>query len=113
MGEFDDRGIVPGIGGVTASFLSYRMAMSFHKKDDVDFGDGNPDGVIASETANSAVTGGALIPMMSLSIPGDPIVAVLMGGLMLQGVQLGAGTKAFLNSTPSRATRSKFGVSIR
>lgn len=82
-------GIVPGIGGVTASFLSYRMAMSFRKEGDADFGKGNPDGVIASETANSAVTGGALIPMMSLSIPGDPIVAVLMGGLILQGVQPG------------------------
>ena len=82
-------GIIPGIGGVTASFLSYRMAMSFHKPKDVAFGKGNPDGVIASETANSAVTGGALIPMMALSIPGDPIVAVLMGGLMLQGVQPG------------------------
>ncbi len=63
--------------------------MSFRKEKDVEFGKGNPDGVIASETANSAVTGGALIPMMSLSIPGDPIVAVLMGGLMLQGVQPG------------------------
>lgn len=82
-------GIIPGIGGVTASFLSYRMALSFRKEKDADFGEGNPDGVIASETANSAVTGGALIPMMSLSIPGDPIVAVLMGGLMLQGVQPG------------------------
>lgn len=82
-------GIIPGIGGVTASFLSYRMAMSFKKKDDPEFGAGNPDGVIASETSNSAVTGGALIPMMALSIPGDPIVAVLMGGLMLQGVQPG------------------------
>ena len=82
-------GIIPGIGGVTASFLAYRLAMSFRKKGDVDFGDGNPDGVISSESANSAVTGGALIPMMSLSIPGDPIVAVLMGGLMLQGVQPG------------------------
>ena len=82
-------GIIPGIGGVTASFLSYRMAMSFRSSTDVEFGEGNPDGVIASESANSAVTGGALIPMLSLSIPGDPIVAVLMGGLMLQGVQPG------------------------
>lgn len=82
-------GIIPGIGGVTASFLSYRMAMAFRKPGDEEFGEGNPDGVIASETANSAVTGGALIPMLSLSIPGDPIVAVLMGGLMLQGVQPG------------------------
>jgi putative tricarboxylic transport membrane protein len=82
-------GILPGIGGVTASFLSYRLAMGFRKPDDPDFGAGNPDGVIASETANSAVTGGALIPMLALSIPGDPIVAVLMGGLMLQGITPG------------------------
>lgn len=83
-------GILPGIGGVTASFMSYRAAMVFRKKRDPEFGNGNVDGVIASETANSAVTGGALIPMLALGIPGDPIVAVLMGGLMLQGVQPGA-----------------------
>lgn len=82
-------GILPGVGGVTASFLSYRLAMLFKKNDDPEFGKGNPDGVIAAETANSAVTGGALIPMLALSIPGDPIVAVLMGGLVLQGVQPG------------------------
>ena len=83
-------GILPGVGGVTASYMSYRVAMLFRKPKDPDFGQGNPDGVIACETANSAVTGGALIPMLALSIPGDPIVAVLMGGLMLQGVQPGA-----------------------
>ncbi|MEM7021175.1 MAG: tripartite tricarboxylate transporter permease [Pseudomonadota bacterium] len=82
-------GILPGIGGVTASFLSYRLAMPFRKHGDPNFGEGNPDGVIASEAANSAVTGGALIPMLALSIPGDPIVAVLMGGLMLQGITPG------------------------
>ena len=83
-------GILPGIGGVTASFLSYQLAMPFKKKKDPEFREGNPDGVIASEAANSAVTGGALIPMLALAIPGDPIVAVLMGGLMIQGVQPGA-----------------------
>lgn len=83
-------GILPGIGGVTASFFSYRIAMIFKKKSDPQFRQGNPDGVIASEAANSAVTGGALIPMLALAIPGDPIVAVLMGGLMIQGVQPGA-----------------------
>lgn len=83
-------GILPGIGGVTASFLSYRAAMPFRRKSDPPFRDGNPDGVIASEAANSAVTGGALIPMLALAIPGDPIVAVLMGGLVIQGVQPGA-----------------------
>ncbi len=82
-------GVLPGVGGVTASFLSYRLALLFKKDSDPEFGKGNPDGVIAAETANSAVTGGALIPMLALSIPGDPIVAVLMGGLVLQGVQPG------------------------
>lgn len=91
-------GILPGIGGVTASFLAYRMALGFRKKGDPEFGKGNPDGVVASETANSAVTGGALIPMMSLSIPGDPIVAVLMGGLILQGIQ--PGPQMFLQHMP-------------
>lgn len=83
-------GILPGIGGVTASFMSYRVAMGFKKPKDPEFREGNPDGVIASEAANSAVTGGALIPMLALAIPGDPVVAVLMGGLMIQGVQPGA-----------------------
>lgn len=83
-------GILPGVGGVTAAFLSYRAAFPFRKAADPEFGKGNPDGVIASEAANSAVTGGALIPMLSLAIPGDPIVAVLMGGLVIQGVQPGA-----------------------
>jgi putative tricarboxylic transport membrane protein len=83
-------GILPGIGGVTASFLAYRAAMMFRKERDPEFRQGNPDGVIASEAANSAVTGGALIPMLALAIPGDPIVAVLMGGLVIQGIQPGA-----------------------
>lgn len=84
MGVF--IGILPGLGGVSASFLSYRVEKIFKRSSDPEFGQGNPSGVIACETSNSAVTGGALIPMLSLSIPGDPIVAVLMGGLLLQGV---------------------------
>lgn len=88
-------GVLPGVGGVSASFLAYRLSMVFRKRQDPDFGQGNPDGVVASESANSAVTGGALIPMLALSIPGDPIVAVLMGGLMLQGIA--PGPRMFLN----------------
>ncbi len=87
-------GILPAIGGVTASFLAYRIEMFFTTSKEK-FGQGNPDGVIASETANSAVTGGALIPMLALGIPGDPIVAVLMGGLLMQGIT--AGPTMFLN----------------
>ncbi|MEM5499974.1 tripartite tricarboxylate transporter permease [Ahrensia kielensis] len=89
-------GILPGVGGDTAAFLSYRSALPFQRPDDEKFGYGNPDGVIASEAANSAVTGGALIPMLALAIPGDPIVAVLMSGLVIQGIQPGAAM--FLNN---------------
>jgi putative tricarboxylic transport membrane protein len=81
-------GIIPGIGGVTSSFLSYKLAKDFSRTPER-FGKGEPDGVIASEAANSATTGGAMIPMLAIGIPGDPIVAVLMGGLMIQGLTPG------------------------
>jgi len=77
-------GVVPGIGGVTSAFFSYKLAKDFSKEPDT-FGKGQEDGVIASEAANSATTGGGLIPMLAVGIPGDPIVAVLMGGLLIQG----------------------------
>ncbi len=77
-------GVVPGIGGVTSAFFSYKLAKDF-SKDPQSFGKGQEDGVIASEASNSATTGGALIPMLAVGIPGDPIVAVLMGGLLIQG----------------------------
>jgi putative tricarboxylic transport membrane protein len=81
-------GIIPGIGGVTSSFLSYKLAKDFSKTPER-FGKGEESGVIASEAANSATTGGAMIPMLAIGIPGDPIVAVLMGGLMIQGLTPG------------------------
>jgi len=81
-------GIIPGIGGVTSSFLSYKLAKDFSGTPER-FGKGDERGVIASEAANSATTGGAMIPMLAIGIPGDPIVAVLMGGLMIQGLTPG------------------------
>ena len=77
-------GVVPGIGGVTSAFFSYKLAKDFSKEPE-SFGKGQEEGVIASEASNSATTGGALIPMLAVGIPGDPIVAVLMGGLLIQG----------------------------
>jgi putative tricarboxylic transport membrane protein len=73
---------------MTSAFLSYKIAKDFSKHPQ-NFGKGEPDGVIASEAANSACTGGALIPMLSLGIPGDPTVAVMMGGLLIQGLTPG------------------------
>ena len=81
-------GILPGIGSTTASMFSYNSCRSVSSHPD-DFGTGIPDGIIASETANNAVCGGALIPMLTLGIPGDMITAILMGGLIMNGLTPG------------------------
>lgn len=81
-------GIIPAAGGNIAAFLSYDQAKRFSKEPDT-FGKGNPDGVIASEASNNGVCGGALIPMLTLSIPGDSVTAVLLGGLMIHGITPG------------------------
>jgi putative tricarboxylic transport membrane protein len=81
-------GILPGIGGALANFIAYDQAKKASKDPD-SFGQGNIQGIIASETANNASIGGALIPMLSLGIPGDAVTAALLGGLMLHGLQPG------------------------
>ncbi|HEU5017568.1 MAG TPA: tripartite tricarboxylate transporter permease [Pseudolabrys sp.] len=78
-------GILPGSGPTAASFISYAEAKR-SAKDPASFGKGNPHGVIASEAANNAVTGGALVPTLSIGIPGDPITAIMLAALVLQGV---------------------------
>lgn len=81
-------GILPGIGGGTSNLLAYATAKnqsSYPEK----FGTGIMDGIVASETANNASVGGALIPLLSLGIPGDVVTAMLLGGLTLHGVQPG------------------------
>ena len=81
-------GTIPAVGGVASSFLAYKLAKDFSNHPET-FGKGEPDGVIASEAANSATTGGAMIPMLALGIPGDPVVAIMMGGLLIQGLTPG------------------------
>ena len=81
-------GAVPGVGGVTASFLAYNVAKN-SDPDTEEYGQGKPEGIMTTEASNSAVCGGAMIPMLSLGIPGDPIVAALMGGLLIQGLTPG------------------------
>ncbi|MEL7566205.1 MAG: tripartite tricarboxylate transporter permease [Dehalobacterium sp.] len=78
-------GIVPAIGSGAASFIAYDQAKRFSKKPD-DFGKGTLEGIAATESANNAVTGGALIPLLTLGIPGDTVTAVLLGGLVVQGI---------------------------
>lgn len=81
-------GAIPGTGGAIASFLAYDHAKRFSKKPER-FGKGNIEGVIAPETANNAVTGGTLIPLLSLGIPGDPATAIVLAGLMIHGITPG------------------------
>jgi putative tricarboxylic transport membrane protein len=80
-------GITPG-GATPASFMAYGLAKQFSKNGD-NFGKGEIEGVIAPETANNAAGTSALLPMITLGIPGSPTAAVLLGGLMIWGLQPG------------------------
>lgn len=81
-------GVVPGTGTDIGAFLSYSEAKR-RPKGKIPFGSGNPQGVAASESANNAVVGGAMIPMFTLGIPGDAGTAVLLGGLLIHGLAPG------------------------
>ncbi|WP_422484964.1 tripartite tricarboxylate transporter permease [Gudongella sp. DL1XJH-153] len=81
-------GILPGAGGDIASWVGYNEAKRFSKNPQ-DYGKGSLEGIAASESANNAVTGGALIPLLTLGIPGSATTAVLLGGLLIQGLQPG------------------------
>lgn len=78
-------GVFPAVGGATSSVLAYGLAKSYSKHPEK-FGTGIPDGIIASETANNATIAGALVPLLSLGIPGDSVTAMMIGGFMLHGM---------------------------
>lgn len=81
-------GILPGIGGAISGMLSYTAAKNQSKHPEK-FGTGIIDGVVASETANNAGIGGAMIPLLTLGIPGDAVTAILLGGLMVHNIAPG------------------------
>ena len=81
-------GILPGIGAGTSNIVSYVVAKKRSKHPEK-FGTGIIDGVVASETANNAGIGGAMIPLLTLGIPGDAVTAVMLGGFMIHGIQPG------------------------
>lgn len=81
-------GAVPGAGGSIANLLAYDQAKRASKTPEK-FGTGTPEGVIASESGNSATSGGGLIPMIALGIPGSAVDAVLMASLMVHGIGIG------------------------
>lgn len=81
-------GILPGIGGSTSSLLAYSAAKGSSKHPEK-FGTGIVDGLIASETANNAVIGGSLIPLITMGIPGNVATAIFLGGLTIHGISPG------------------------
>lgn len=81
-------GLVPGTGGDTACWFAYNEAKRFSKFKHL-FGKGSLEGLSASESANNAVVGGALIPTITLGIPGSSATAIIMGGLMVHGIMPG------------------------
>lgn len=82
------KGIVPGSGATLASFLAYLLEKKISKHPEK-FGHGAIEGVAAPESANNAASGGAMIPLLTLGIPGTGTTAVLMGALIMYNVQPG------------------------
>lgn len=81
-------GIMPGAGGNIASFIAYNETKRFSRRPET-FGTGVMEGIMASETCNNAVVGGAQIPMLTLGIPGSAPAAVMLGALMTHGLKPG------------------------
>ncbi len=82
-------GILPGAGGPIASFLAYDTEQKINGKRFTSFGKGEICGIAASEAANNAVCGGALIPLLTLGVPGDGVTAVLLGAFRMQNINPG------------------------
>ncbi|MFO8088976.1 MAG: tripartite tricarboxylate transporter permease [Desulfatiglandaceae bacterium] len=78
-------GVIPGAGGQVSGLIAYDQTRKFSKSPEK-FGKGNPHGVAAAESANNAMVGPSLIPLLTLSVPGSPTAAVLLGGLLIHGL---------------------------
>lgn len=92
-------GVLPGAGATIASFLSYSMAKKTSKRGE-EFGTGVLEGVAAPESANNAASMGAMIPMLTLGVPGSGSTAIMMGALMMLGITPGP---SFFSKNPDVA----------
>ena len=91
-------GLLPGIGSGVSPWVGYSAAKRSSKHPE-EFGKGSLEGLAACETGNNAVTGGSMIPLMTLSIPGSPNAAIILGGLLIQGLVPGA--RLFTTQAPT------------
>ncbi|MDF3194145.1 tripartite tricarboxylate transporter permease [Pseudomonas sp. 1928-m] len=90
-------GILPGIGAGTSNLVAYIISKKRAKNPET-YGKGNIGGIVASETANNAGIGGAMLPLMTLGIPGDTVTAILLGGFLIHGIQ--PGPLLFISQAP-------------
>ncbi|MBT6431153.1 MAG: tripartite tricarboxylate transporter permease [Rhodospirillaceae bacterium] len=81
-------GILPAAGATPGSLMAYGVAKTMAKDPD-SYGKGNVDGVVAPEAANNAASTGSMLPMLTLGIPGSPTTAVLLGGMVIWGLEPG------------------------
>ena len=81
-------GAIPGAGADIAAFVTYNEARRSSKRGN-EFGTGCIEGVAAPEAGNNGVTGGAMVPLLTLGVPGDAVTAILLGALIIQGLQPG------------------------
>ena len=81
-------GVLPAIGGSAANIMAYDQAKKFSRHPER-FGTGTPEGIIASEASNNANVGGSLVTIMAFGIPGDAVTAVMLGAMIIHGIQPG------------------------
>jgi putative tricarboxylic transport membrane protein len=81
-------GAIPGVGAEGATWVAY-ASIRGQSKNPENFGKGEPDGIVAPEAANNATTGGTMVPMLTLGIPGDGSTAVILGAFILHGIEPG------------------------
>lgn len=82
-------GALPGAGGPVAALIAYDQAKKVTKSPKVPFGEGAIEGIVASEAANNGCIGGALIPMLTLAVPGDAVTAVILSAFYIHGLRPG------------------------
>ncbi|MEK4921320.1 tripartite tricarboxylate transporter permease [Cytobacillus sp. FSL R5-0569] len=81
-------GIIPGLGANASSWFAYLLAKKTSKKPE-EFGNGSAEGIVAPESANNAVVGGSLLPLLTLGIPGSASIAIIAGAFIIHGIQPG------------------------
>ena len=81
-------GLLPGVGATLAAFISYNEAVRWSKTPEK-FGKGEPEGVVAAETANNAATGAAMIPLLALGLPGGALTAIMIGVFNMHEMEIG------------------------